>query len=95
MTLLLVNIRACTLWTRAADSDVEQPEAEWEHPVVTELVWRDAEWLASSKLSGNVPVAEQVIQQTYHIISLFPMIRASALNTMHIVDHAVDGDGEE
>ena len=50
--------------------------------------------MASSKLSGNVPVAEQVIQ-TYHIISLFPMIRASALNTMHIVDHAVDGDGEE
>ena len=79
---------------KSPDSDVEQPEAEWENRVETELVWREKQWLVSSKLSGNVPVAEQIVQ-TYHIISLFPMIRASALNTMQIVDHAVAGDGTE
>ena len=61
--------------------------------MITELIWRDKQWLVNSKLSGNVAAGAQVLQ-SYCIHSVFPIIRASQLNTMSIADH-MGGDEEE
>ena len=65
--------------------------------MITELIWRDKQWLVNSKYCIHSVV--MLLQgrrglQSYCIHSVFRMIRASQLNTMPIADHA-GGDEEE